>query len=156
MGKSLLVQQQWHEVKRARNQTTSGLEFDRGDVRRRQISTITRQELLYKEVAKTLQATWYILYFPPNVSQSLHSLGRPRQLKSRPEREKTVISLNTFSVKYRSNQKYTTTGWKTTIDRERRLLRRQHSWATSREGRLSDYEILQEPRKITTGKHQLE
>ena len=40
--------------------------------------------------------------------------------------------------------------------RQQRLLQQRHSWATVLKGRLSDCEILQEPREITAGKRQME
>ena len=117
MGESLLVQQQWYDVTRARNQTTIALEFDRGDVRRHQISTITRQELLYKGLAKILRATWYIMETAQDrlddIGESISPLTFrkactvwtvPRRLKSRSEGEITVISPSTVSVKYNSYQ----------------------------------------------------
>ena len=93
-------------------------------------STITRQELLYKELAltddlvhngdSTRPSSRYggECFHPGSFTTLACTVWTdPRRLKSRPEGEKTVVSPNTFSVKYSSYRQYNTiiTGWRTTI-----------------------------------------
>ena len=139
---------------------------------RGRFSIVTRQELMYKELDLTddfvlhgdrtrLSSRYGGEYFPPGSFTTLACTVwiDPRRLKSRLKGDTTVISPNTFSAKYSTYQLLVVQHhyhWLEDHDRQRRLLLRRHSWSTSREGNLSDYEILQEPRNITTGKHQPE
>ena len=133
---------------------------------------ITRQELLYMELVLTDDFVHHGdstrpssrcggEYFPPGSFTTLACTVwiDPRRLKSRLKGDTTVISPNTFSAKYSTYQLLVVQHhyhWLEDHDRQRRLLLRRHSWSTSREGRLFDCEIFREPRKITTGKQQLE
>ena len=78
-------------------------------------TTARPEELLYEELAKILQATWYIMEtaqhrlqdivenaFPPNVVQRMRCLDRPPTTEKPPGGGETVICPNTFSVKYSS------------------------------------------------------
>ena len=119
-GESLLVQQQWYNVTRARNQTTRGLQWIEetyGAIRWGRFCIITRQELLYKELAltddfvhhgdsKRPSSRYGGENFPAGSFTTLACTvwTDRRRLKSRPEREKTESSPNTFSVKYNSYQ----------------------------------------------------
>ena len=114
-----LVQQKQLDVKRARNQTTSGLEFDRGGLRRHQIrggSAPTPVRSCLAAVQGTSITNDFVHHGDSTRPSSRHGGGCfppgsvttracivwtvPRRLKRRPEGEKTVISPNTFSVKY--------------------------------------------------------
>ena len=93
-----------------RKQTTSGLEFDRRDVRRYQHHHSSRptargtdqgltDDLVYHRDITRPSSRYGGGCFPLNVSQSLPCLDRPRRLKSHLEGEKTAVSTNTFSTK---------------------------------------------------------
>ena len=74
MVESLLVQQQWYDVKRARNQKTSGMEFDRRDVRRHQIRGGSAPSPVRSCCTRNwpLQTTWYIMEI---AQDRLHDTG---------------------------------------------------------------------------------
>ena len=133
-------------------------------------TTARPEELLYEELAKILQATWYIMEtaqhrlqdivenaFPPNVVQRMRCLDRP------PTTEKPSGG---GGKRDNSEHRFSQVQYSTTVQHyhcledheelERRVVQARYSWAKSRKGRLSDNEIFQEPSEITTGIHQLE
>ena len=140
---------------------------------RGRFSIVTRQELMYKELDLTddfvlhgdrtrLSSRYGGEYFPPGSFTTLACTvwTDPRRLKSHPEGEKTAISPSTFQSSTVVTSSTTSSSLAGGPRSSTTTSIRRHSRATSREGRLSDCEILEEPRKIitsvTTGKHQLE
>ena len=73
MGEQLLVQQQWYDVTKARNQTTNGLKFDLGDVRRHQIRSGSAPSLGRSCVQRT--GPYKLLDIMETAQDRLHDMG---------------------------------------------------------------------------------